>query len=82
MSMLNFKNPDQMVTSIIMVVVGVILLTSLLPTVIDNLVNLSLVDNLGFASFYEGGGVVLLILGAAVFLGILGVVGLKKSGRK
>jgi len=77
----NLKNPSTLITSIVMLVIAVSILAQALPTVITAVINISQVSNLGFASFFEANGIILLALGAAVLLGVLGVLGIGKSKR-
>jgi hypothetical protein len=77
----HFKNPNQMVYSVIMLVVGLQVLVALLPTLFSGFTNLSAVSGLSFATFFQSGGVAFLLISVAILLGILGAVGLKKSGR-
>lgn len=82
MGIINIKNPKQMITGILLVVIAVSILPVLLPTLITNIINLSTISNLSFASFFASGGVVLLMVSVAVVLAILGVfLGGKGAGR-
>ena len=79
--MSNITNPRAMIVGIILLVVGIQVAVQLLPTLITAIVNLSTISNLGFASFFSAGGIVLLMLGVAVLLAVLGILGLGGSKR-
>ena len=79
--MSNITNPRAMIVGIILLVVGIQVAVQLLPTLIVAIVNLSTISNLGFASFFSAGGIVLLMLGVAVLLAVLGILGLGGSKR-
>jgi len=78
--MSDIKNPNKMVTSIIMLIIGVTILAAMLPSVVTSIVNLS-TSGIGFASFFQANGIVLLGLGAAILMGIIGIFGLGSSKR-
>lgn len=77
----NLSNPSNLIQNIVMIVLAVGILTVGLPILITNIVNLSTIANLGFATFFSAGGVVLLALGAAIVLAILALLGLNRSRR-
>lgn len=77
----NLTDPSSLIQNIVMIVLAVGILTVGLPILITNIVNLSTISNLGFATFFSGGGVVLLALGAAIVLAILALLGLNRSER-
>lgn len=74
-------NPKAMIVGLIMLVVGIQVAAQLLPTLITAIINISGISNLGFASFFAANGIVLLMLGVAVLLAILGILGLGESKR-
>lgn len=74
------------VTSIggmIWLVVGIAIATSLLtvsfPLISDDFVSLSGLGNFTFASFFSSGGLMFLVLSAAVLIGLLTIVGIRVS---
>ena len=71
MSLVNFKNPDAIVNTAVMVVVAILVLVAVLPTLIEGIGNLSTVSGLQFTSFYGTGGIVLLVLSAVVLMAVL-----------
>ena len=77
----NITNPDHMIRAIIMLVLGIGILAGSLGSVVTGIINISNIANLGFSSFFSAGGIVLLGLGAAVVLAILGALGLSGSKR-
>ena len=69
----DLKNPGNMVRGVLFAVVGVLILVALLPTLIESIGNLSTISNLSFATFYASGGVMLIVIGAAVVLTLLAI---------
>ena len=53
------------------VVIGISLLAGMLPTVILAILNLSVIPNLSFASFYAAGGAAMIVLGAVVLVFVI-----------
>lgn len=72
----SMNNPKALIMAIIFFVVGIQILVATLPDIITGLINISQIENLGFASFFASNGVALLLVGVAVLLGVLGFLGL------
>lgn len=73
--MKSMKSPTSAVNTVILFVVVLLLLVELLPEATSAIIQLSTVPNLGFSGFYESGGVALIVLGAAVLIGIFALIG-------
>lgn len=70
--------------SLIGIVVGIQILTSLatttFPDILTGLVALATLDNFSFTEFFESGGVLQLIVSVIVLLAIFGTMGLRGLG--
>jgi len=81
-----------MITSIVLIILSVSILANTLDDVVVGIIDLSNVnmttnqtsgegESMGFASFFNANGIVLLALGAVVLLGVLGAIGIGKAKR-
>jgi len=77
----DFSSGEGMIKSFILVYVAFNILLTLLPQFITYLINISTIENMAFASFFEAGGVVMILLSAGLLYAIMGIFGLGKSKR-
>jgi len=83
-----------MITSIILIILSVSILANTLDDVVVGVINIANANattfandtytegiGFGFQSFFNANGIVLLALGAAILLGVLGMIGIKKGKR-
>ncbi len=79
----DLTDPNKMINSIVLLVVGLAVLAGLLPTLFISFGNLSTVTGLGiFGAFFSTGGIIGVIVGAAIFIGVLGAIGIGRLKRK
>jgi len=77
----NVGSPEKMIIAIVFFIVGITVLADQTPAILNAIIGLGNHSNMPFASFFQSGGVALLLFGVAVLLTILGALGLRGKGR-
>ncbi len=76
------SNPMALIGILIGVSILISVAVAVFPTIIQSMIDLSTLGNFSFGSFFETGGVMILILSAIILLAILAIFGVKGMGGK
>lgn len=84
MSLIDFKNPKTMVSSFLMLLVGIALISTFTPTILEYFANLSaaLAGIPLIGNFFASGGLVYLLYGVGVLLAIFGAIGFSSKSKR
>lgn len=80
--LINVKQPGSMVQSIILVVVALLILSSLLPTLLNSTQTIGYESGIQFATLFQANGAIEYALGAAVVLVVIAIFIGGKGGLK
>ncbi len=76
----NVSNPGAIITLIIVTLLAVEFVKTGFPLIINGLTGLATLENFTFAGFFASGGIMGLVISAAMLIGLLAIVGIKMSG--